>query len=48
MLTELVHEIRVYEGGRLEIVLNFQDELQALAAYLDQNQDILDAAGASG
>ena len=48
MLTELVHQIRVYEGGRLEIILNFQDELQALAAYLEQNQDILDAAGTSG
>ena len=31
MLVELVREIRIYEGGRLEIVLNFQDELKALA-----------------
>ena len=31
MLTELVQEVRVYEGGRLEIRLNFQDELQVLA-----------------
>jgi hypothetical protein len=42
MLTELVHEIRIYEGGRLEIVLNFQDELQALTDYLELNRDALE------
>ena len=42
MLTELVHEIRVYEGGRLEILLNFRDELQTLSDYLDLNRDALE------
>ena len=32
MLTELVQEIRIYEGGRLEIILRFQDALKALAS----------------
>ena len=47
MLTELVHEIRVFEGGRIEIVLNFQDELQALTDYLDLNRDALEEACAN-
>ena len=42
MLVELVKEIRVYEGGRLEIELNFQDELQTLTDYLDMNRDALE------
>ena len=42
MLTELVHEIRIFEGGRLEILLNFRDELQALTEYLELNQDALE------
>ena len=41
MLVELVREIRVYEGGRLEIHLNFQDELQELTDYLELNRDAL-------
>ena len=41
MLVELVREIRIYEGGRLELVLNFQDELKALTDYLEMNQGIL-------
>ena len=47
MLTELVHEIRIFEGGRIEIVLNFQDELQALTDYLDLNRDVLEEACAN-
>ena len=47
MLTELVREIRVYEGGRIEIILNFQDELQALSDYLDLNRDALEEACAN-
>lgn len=43
MLVELVREIRVYEGGRLEIVLNFQDELQTLTEYLELNREALEA-----
>ena len=39
MLTELVREIRVYEGARVEIVLNFQDELQALTEYLERSRE---------
>ena len=42
MLTELVSEIRIYEGGRLEIVLNFQDELKALTDYLELNKEALE------
>ena len=42
MLVELVREIRVYEGGRLEIILNFRDELQELMNYLELNQDALE------
>ena len=41
MLLELVKEIRVFEDGRLEIVLNFQDELQSLTDYLELNQEAL-------
>ena len=41
MLLELVKEIRVFEGGRLEIVLNFQDELQSLTDYLELNREVL-------
>ena len=47
ILTELVHEIRIYEGGRLEIILNFRDELQALTDYLDLNRDALEEACAN-
>ncbi len=47
MLTELVHEIRIYEGNRMEIILNFQDELQALSDYLDLNRDALEEACAN-
>ena len=43
MLTELVRQIRVYEGGRLEILLNFQDELETLTEYLELNREALDA-----
>ena len=39
MLTELVREIRVYESARVEIVLNFQDELQALTEYLERSRE---------
>lgn len=39
MLTELVREIRIFEGGRLEITLNFQDELRSLTDYLNTNRE---------
>ena len=42
MLVELVKEVRVYEGGRVEIILNFRDELQELISYLELNQDALE------
>ena len=42
MLVELVREIRVFEGGRLEILVNFQDELQTLTDYLDLNRAALE------
>ena len=44
MVTELIQEIRIYEGGRLEIILNFRDELKAVTDYLEMNQDILETA----
>lgn len=44
MLTELVREIRIYGGGRLEIILNFRDELQALTNYLDMNREALESS----
>lgn len=40
MVTELVKEIRSYEGGCLEIHLNFRDEPKALTDYLDLNREI--------
>ena len=47
MLTELVNEIRIYEGGRMEILLNFRDELKAVTDYLDLNRDALEEACAN-
>lgn len=41
MLTELVREILIYEGGRIEIVLNFRDELKALNDYLELNREAI-------
>ena len=43
MLVELVKEIQVHENGRVEILLNFQQEQQALAAYLDMNREAPEA-----
>ena len=43
MLVELVKEIRVHDGDRLEIVLNFQDEYKALVEYLEMNREIIGA-----
>ena len=48
MLTELVQEIRIYEGGRLEIILRFQDELNTLTDYFDRNCDALAAESYNG
>lgn len=42
MLVELVKEIRVHEGGRLEITLNFQDEYAQLMEYLEMNREIIE------
>lgn len=41
MVVELIRQIRVFEGGRLEITLNIQDELQALTDYLELNREAL-------
>ena len=41
ILTELVQEIRIYEGGRVEIIPNFQEEMRALTDYLELNRDVL-------
>lgn len=43
MLVELVKEIQVHENGRVEILLNFQQEQQVLAAYLDMNREAPEA-----
>ena len=44
MLVELVKEIQIHEDGRVEILLNFQQEQQALAVYLDMNRQTLEDA----
>lgn len=41
MLVELVKEIKIHEGGRLEITLNFQDEYAQLIEYLEMNREIV-------
>lgn len=43
-VSELVREIRIYEGGRVEITPNFQEEMKALTDYLDLNRDALEEA----
>ena len=42
MLVELVKEILVHENAEPEIRLQFQEEQQAIAEYLDMNQDVPD------
>ena len=42
MLVELVKEIQTHEDGQVEILLNFQQEQQALTAYLDMNRQTLE------
>ena len=39
MLVELVKEIRVYDQNRIEVELNFRDEYEQLAEYLEMNQE---------
>lgn len=39
LLTELVREIRVHEGGRIEVELNFSDAFEELIEALDTHKD---------
>ncbi len=39
MLVELVDEILVHEGGRIEITLKFQDEYARVLEYIEMNQN---------
>jgi len=44
MLVELVKEILVYEGGRIEVTLNFQDAYQQVADYIEMNKEAIASA----
>ena len=48
MLVELVQEIRIFEGDRLEIILNFRDELKALTDYLELNREAIESNACTG
>lgn len=41
MLVELVKEILIHEGGRIEITLNFQDAYEQVIEYIEMNQSII-------
>lgn len=41
MLVELVKEILVYEGGRIEVTLNFQDAYQQVVDYIEMNKEAI-------
>ena len=42
ILIALIDIIYVHEGGRLEIVLKFQDAFQRAVDYINANKDVLD------
>ena len=42
MLTELVQEIFVHEGGNIEIVYNFSDAYQQVVEYIELNMHLID------
>ena len=44
MLVELVKEIRVFDGNRIEIELNFRDAYAQLMEYLETNRDTIESA----
>ncbi len=44
MLVELVKEILVYEGGRIEVTLNFQDAYQQVVEYIEMNKEAIASA----
>ncbi len=44
MLVELVDEILVHEGGRIEVNLKFKDAYEEVIEYLDMNKDIVESA----
>lgn len=41
MLVELVKEILVYEGGRIEVTLKFQDAYQQVVDYIEMNKEAI-------
>ena len=43
MLLELVQEILVHDGKRIEIVLNFRDEYAQLMEYLEMNRETVES-----
>lgn len=41
MLVELVEEILVYEGGKIEVTLKFRDAYEQVVEYIESNKDII-------
>ena len=41
ILTELVKEILVYEGGKIEVVFKFKEPYQSAADYISLNESLL-------
>ena len=41
MVVELIDEILVHEGGRIEITLKFQDAYKKLMEYIELNKDAI-------
>ena len=44
MLVELVKEVLVYEGGRIEVTLKFQDAYQEVVDYIEMNKEVIASA----
>ncbi len=44
MLVELVDEILVHEGGRIEVNLKFKDAYEQVIEYIEMNQEIVESA----
>lgn len=41
MLVELVEDILVYEGGKIEVTLKFRDAYEQVVEYIESNRDII-------
>ena len=44
MLVELIDEIRVHEGNKIEIDLKFKDAYKQVIEYIELNKDIAKTA----